>query len=393
MQKRREMPMASPAGSTGARPPLLYPLLAVALVGLIVIAATLILVQPKSPGHNTTTLAGVRPETFSSPIASSGLQLRLHLNATTIPTGGIAEAQISLVNTLPRNLSLKTPYSSNTDIKAWDGFDFICGNNPAWGLVGFALYGSHITRANLSGAGDPLTLSPAVNLFSCVVWLYPDTVVFLRESSTVVGYYHGSSRPIGEEQARLNAADQSCVPQSGGSYLCGGVSSALLGYWDSRMPSVATTNATTSSGYFHPFQPGLYTLVGEDLWNQTVFAYLGVGSGTVVPGVSTSSISLQGFSLCPFDCIYPSPHLSGTIFFNGSAPLKSLQPTVNGTDEGVEAWQGTNLTSFAVSYKGGFHQPAVVKGDAYLLRFVATFGDGSEAWAETILIAECPFRK
>ncbi len=102
-----------------------------------------------------------------------------------------------------------------------------------------------------------------------------------------------------------------------------------------------------------------------------------------------SSIRLDQFSLCPSNCGYPSPYLSGFIYFNGSAPLKSLQLIVNGTDEGTQSYAGTgdNLTKFVMWYKGGFHNPAVVSGDEYTLRFVAVFQDNSTASATTTVVA------
>jgi len=101
----------------------------------------------------------------------------------------------------------------------------------------------------------------------------------------------------------------------------------------------------------------------------------------------TSTIELQGFELCSANCNYPSPHLSGIIIFNATAPLKSLQLLANGTDEGVQKWNGTDLTRFALDYKGGFNNPPVVKGDAYVIEFVAVFEDNSAATAETTIVA------
>ncbi len=126
-----------------------------------------------------------------------------------------------------------------------------------------------------------------------------------------------------------------------------------------------------------------------------VLLIVGVGAALTMvipiihhPVVSVSSIKLQGFDLCSANCVYPSPHLSGLIIFNGTAPLKSLQLIVNGTDQVVQKWNGTNLTTFALDYKGGFTNPAVVKGDAYTIEFVAIFEDNSTASAQTSVIAD-----
>jgi hypothetical protein len=72
-----------------------------------------------------------------------------------------------------------------------------------------------------------------------------------------------------------------------------------------------------------------------------VGAYLALAPGStdsvttnVGPFHHTNSISLQGFSLCARNCLYPTPYLSGNILINGSIPLSSVAMYVNGTFNG-----------------------------------------------------------
>jgi hypothetical protein len=147
---------------------------------------------------------------------------------------------------------------------------------------------------------------------------------------------------------------------------------SIGGSWTSSNSSEPWINAAYSQ-----FSPGNYTVVAFDPWGQLAELNFQVGG-----------ISLQDFSLCPSDCLYPSPYLTGEIYLGGSSPLKSLQLIVNGTDEGVQTYgPGTNIDVILI-YKGGFQNPQVIRGEAYVLRFVATFEDNSTASAMTTVVAE-----
>ncbi|MDA4125980.1 MAG: hypothetical protein OK452_02095 [Thaumarchaeota archaeon] len=148
----------------------------------------------------------------------------------------------------------------------------------------------------------------------------------------------------------------------------------LRGYWTQGLTT--HPGGGVSEGVLHPFLPGIYTVTAGDEWGHIQIAYFEV-----------RGIGLQDFSLCSSNCGYPSPYLSGLIYFDAAAPVKSLQLFVNGTDQGVDVWSGNYLTRFAEWYKGGFQNPAVVKGDAYALRFVAIFQDNSTATVATTVVA------
>ena len=171
-----------------------------------------------------------------------------------------------------------------------------------------------------------------------------------------------------------------------------------------------------------------------------------VGQNGFSGSASQNTISLQGFSLCPSNCVYPSPYLSGNIMINGSVPISSIVMYVNGTYNGyalqnpsvrtlsgsctgnpdeictqeaggtcvgsagqtsctyqyascyIESGEtsctavvtgATNtLTAFIELYKGSLPSliPAVAN-DSYVITCVATFEDGSQSNATTVATA------
>ena len=148
----------------------------------------------------------------------------------------------------------------------------------------------------------------------------------------------------------------------------------LSGYWTEGV--TIHPGGGASQGVLNPFLPGVYTVVVGDEWGHFQILYFEV-----------RGIGLQEFGLCSSNCGYPSPYLSGFIYFDGSTPVKSLQLIVNGTAQGVQAMTGSTLTRYIEWYKGGFTNPTVVKGDTYVLRFLVTFEDNSMASAATVVVA------
>ena len=353
--------------------------------------------------------------TFYSGI-SSGLQLQIQLNATQVPQEGALKAQVLLFNTLPESTLFHPNFTANPRVPAWDRYDSLCGLSPVDHIFGFALFEGHYTAANISAAlsGTPVLLTPPV-ASSCPNPFYDQAYIqnieFAPKSDAATLSANSSfSDVFGPQTLRMeeNASTGGCSitsytelsrtdvvdgktttygPTGYLTYGCG-LGSALDGYWTkpsngSYVEISMQTNKTVTSGIhelyadnFHPLLSTEYTLVAEDIWNQTAFAYFSVGG-----------ISLQDFSLCSSNCTYPSPYLSGFIYFSGPAPLKSLQLIVNGTDQGVQPEKGLTPATFVEWYKGGFQNPPVVKGDTYVLRFVATYEDNSTATASTVVVA------
>jgi len=225
----------------------------------------------------TTRTIHERTLTFSSPVSSSGLQVAITLNSTTIEYGEALVAKVALLNTLSSNLTLTPRYSPT--ISSWEGNDFVCGNAPDWGekwaLEGFAVFSGHFTGDNLSSVGSQLVLAPPVAI-GCISRPNPNTVVILPASDMAVAQYNLSSLPPEVRQTAINASTLSCAPNGRGATTCGDLSHTLFGYWDSSAPMMGIHDANTSSPYFHLFTPGQYTLVAEDQWNLTAFAYFKV---------------------------------------------------------------------------------------------------------------------
>jgi len=248
----------------------------------------------------STTTVYERISTYSSPVSSSGLQLQITLNSTSVRYGGALAAKVTLLNTLTSNITLKPRYSPK--LSNWEANDFLCGNSPDWGekwaLDGFAVFSGHFTAANLSSVGSQLVLAPPVAI-GCISSPNPNTVIMLPESDTAVAQYNLSSLPAEVRQTLINASTLSCAPNGHGATMCGDLYGALFGYWDASTPMMGIQDANTSSPYFHPFLPGQYTLVAEDQWNLTSFAYFEVvaPSGYKGPVATRSGINSLGLEL------------------------------------------------------------------------------------------------
>jgi hypothetical protein len=107
--------------------------------------------------------------TTASAVSSSGLELRVELNATTMLPGQTLAANVTLFNTLNENLSLPlgAPANLTSQIAAWNNDDFWCGIGGlglASYVAGFALFSGHVSADNLSLAPDPLQLDAVLQV-------------------------------------------------------------------------------------------------------------------------------------------------------------------------------------------------------------------------------------
>jgi hypothetical protein len=266
------------------------------------------------------------------------------LNATLVEPGGAIGAQVTVVNTLNKNLSLAASYPANSTISTWNRYDFICGNSGSLlrSMLGFALFSGYYSAGNISLASSPLQLAPQVAV-GCVGEAAPDSVVFLPNNDTAVLYaraYPGGT----PEQVRLVASTGSCAFKSQGSLSCG-AGRGLLGYWNSSGIDINTLgdqNGTTIlSKYFRYFSPGAYTLVAEDIWNQTVYAHF-----EVVPafGHPVVVVSVAG----PIPPYNPGGPVVGiTVMNTGDIPVISLNTTLSvpGTNTPYSFVFGVNSTN------------------------------------------------
>jgi hypothetical protein len=116
---------------------------------------------------------------------------------------------------------------------------------------------------------------------------------------------------------------------------CGSeASNSLTGYWTQPVNGTyveidAASNSTiiasldsVNQDYFHQFSPGLYTMVAEDMWNQTVYAHFQVVSAI---GSPVEVVSVLG----PIPPYNPGgPVVSVTLKNTGDAPIASLNATL-----------------------------------------------------------------
>ena len=284
----------------------------VLVVVSVAIIATLGFVSFTLPGNhsietrNSTSVSGLSAAFYSA--VSQGLQLQIRLNSTEIRIGGALTAQVSLLNTLESNLSLTPDFSADPKILMWDSHDSICSSSSTYHIIGYALYQGHYTSENLSKATDPLTLAPPGG-FHCPYGLYGEeyirTIDFPAKSYTATLSANASFSSVFPPQTikmQANVTTGVCFSESyeaiitkteNGttttytttqySFGCGSGSS-LYGYYRDtsnclpQLISNSTTIIQNNFPCFHSFSAGAYTIVAEDLWNQTDYAYLQVAA-------------------------------------------------------------------------------------------------------------------
>jgi hypothetical protein len=193
--------------------------------------------------------------TFYSTVSPSGLELETNLNATTMQSGSTLAAQITLFNSLDRNLSLVANYSADSTLQEWNDYDYFCPQRP---IVSYALFQGNFASDNVS-LGSPLQLVPPVGI-PCVGTPEPDSITFLPENDSVV--LSTQCCGISPDQATFAASTGSCTSSrpGEGSFEA---SEGLPGYWNTTGifsgPSECQ-DAAIGSKYFTYFTPGEYTL-------------------------------------------------------------------------------------------------------------------------------------
>jgi hypothetical protein len=198
-----------------------------------------------------------------STVSSSGLELRVDLNATAMEPGQTLAADVTLFNTLNERLSLplSAPANLTSQIAAWNNDDFACGIGGLASYVsGFAFFRGHVSADNLSLAPDPLQLATVVQLCNTYLSFTQDeSMVFLPHSENAS---IPTSYPI-VSPITLNVASGA---------------SGLVGYWN-RTSYTCCAASANAPNLFRYFTPGEYTIAAEDLWGDRVFAYFQVTQG------------------------------------------------------------------------------------------------------------------
>ncbi len=269
-------------------------IITLAAVLMVIVGATSLIVL-SSTSSNWSTSTGGQPSTFYSTVSPQGLQLRVRLNTTTIRAAGALTAQVSLFNTLAKNVSVVPDYSAMKNLSKWDWNLNLCGFSPVFDAFSFALFQGHYTSANISQAAGPLRLAPPTLSTCPLAGELPNVknIEFGRESSlstisrnppresstltvemqynATTGYCRTRSGTVTEIITNNGTETTSTLLEPGSE--CG-YSTSLYGYW-----TWPNANDTCFDCNLHPFPIGSYTLVAEDEWNQAVFAYFQVKSG------------------------------------------------------------------------------------------------------------------
>ena len=344
--------------------------LAVSIILVVLIAASLIAAahlrtnsSSASTRASTTTSqsTATQSQTYYSAVSPSGLQLLVRLNAIAMQQGSPPRVQVSLVNTLATNVSLAPNYSANPNIANWDNYDTLCGLSQVDNTFGFALFQGNYAAGNFTQAGTPMLLTPPVAT-TCPNRFYDQAYVqdvqFAPESDVATLSANSSFSSDFKPQTinmQENATTGTCstlpynasgttvengvTTTSSGTYLGWGCGSkggnSLTGYW--TQPSNGnyleindTSNSTIIGGlssayrdYYHQLPPGPYTVVAEDMWNQTAYAHLEVTPAGVSP---VEVVSVLG-PIPPFNP--GGPTVNVTLRNTGIAPITSLNATLS----------------------------------------------------------------
>ena len=93
-------------------------------------------------------------------------------------------------------------------------------------------------------------------------------------------------------------------------------------------------------------------------------------------------------SLCASNCLYPSPHLSATVFVNSTVPLKSLDLYINNSLEDARNYSN-NLTNYAIGYTDTPNNQTlpILPGKSYVILLAAAFEDNRQSNASAFVIA------
>ena len=371
------------------------------------------------------TASGASGATFYSGVSTGGLQLQIELNATQVPLGGTLQAHILLLNTLSGGVTVHPDFAANPNIDGWNWDDYLCGGSPVEHAFALALFQGRYTAANLGQAGPPLTLAPPVAL-SCPNFAYGESYIqnveFAPDSDVATFSANASGSADFKPQTlrmQLNATTGYCTEspyqytetqtvggtttvRSGTQYSLGCGSNganSLTGYWSpyGSCPYEAGkgVNGTAQGLYascFHRFAPGPYTIVAEDLRNQTAFSYF-----DVLPWQASSAVeqSTVGFVGSPTSCAIEGFCVNATLVSrtgqNESVVLLArFQNAPTGQDA---ALGGSNDSTYAASCEVSWKAPShcsliayTASYGTYRVTLVAQSLDGATLSAEEVVV-------
>jgi hypothetical protein len=362
-----------------------------AAIFVAVIALVSLPLSANDTRSSTSSTVSEGPLGLASGVSPEGLQLKMTLNSTSIPSHGALAAQIQVVNTLNQNVSIPMPGYNQTitglgqTMESLNDFDYTCSQNPSHFLADFALFQGHITAANLSSAGTPLSLNPHFVLFCPPFYDGQGQDTFLRKSNQVIATYDLTNEIL-PLTAAVNATTFYCTGSElaggGGEFDCGNTT-GLVGYWNASVPLEHGAIPGLNSPAFVYFPPGEYTIVACDAFNQYLYATF-VVQAAGSPS-ATSSASSQFFSsssshigLHELDfvqqerCSYGGWVYPWGVMLNGSKSQTIVQPSNetlgllynndpnNGTYSQIVFWVPNGVYNYTILPLGSFSQSGTV---------------------------------
>jgi hypothetical protein len=273
------------------------------------------------------TLTETQTTTVISTVSHGGLQLEVALNTTKIQYGGGLSLNIELFNPLSTSLSMNVSYSNDQNILAWNSRDFLCDISLVDDLFGFALYQGYYTPSNISSASSgPLLLTPEAEI-PCPTSYQPNiSQITFPPNSDSASVSSKSGTPLlnmiisatTEGCQQTQASPVTIISSDNGSlttqttmeagFTCG-EGTSLFGYWTtppanescSQLPTANETSPWNMIGTYCDlvsFPIGSYTVVAQDVWNQTIYAHFQVTPANSEHATTTTTSATNSSETC-----------------------------------------------------------------------------------------------
>jgi hypothetical protein len=192
---------------------------------------------------------------------ASGLAINMSISSTEVGCGETVYANASLINTLESNLTLHADPSAYASLSNWGWrTSQPCGSAS---VIQMAIFMGYYDGNNFSRAGEALQLGDSSIAMTCTTNSgLPGGYVFLPHSGSAYGLYSTNPSMNGSlAQTSIELRHWACSTK-GSETVCMKETGAR-GYY------------LYSSGVasFRSFSPGIYTVVGMDVWGDTVFLH------------------------------------------------------------------------------------------------------------------------
>jgi len=305
----------------------------------------------------------------ASSVSADGIQLATSINATSLTSGEGLRVTLSISNTLPTANNVST-----SDDWAFQGVPV-----ALWPVC-YSSVPAQVAVLSGNYSADELPLVAGAKFqYACMEGGTVERLIFQPHSD--------AANLTGE------SCFASCINATLGTYALT-LNFTTNGYWDvqylansGNVPIIGEPPGPPSSQpYSLPFVPGVYTVAVGDEWGQVDVLHLQVVAKSYAP-----SVVLESFSLCTSNCYYPAPFLTGTVYFNSTAPVRNFDLTVNGTNvnEGpgpVGEGYPINATNVPFVFKETLDY-RVVAGDDYVISMEFYFNDATSATATANVVA------